>query len=176
MTASARTVLADCEFALSLLEEETDARKWRILWAAAVALARAVGHVLNKVDGRNPVCREVSNEFHRSWKIAEEHEIFRDFIEHERNNLLKEYSSDVHPLTEASVFIQLSAVGQSDGMPQNFQNIFEIGENIYRPMLSGPWEGTDCRDVLCDAIKRWKAQLDAIEVEVRHRGNVRTRK
>ena len=51
MTARARIVLEDCRLALQLLEEETDLRRWRLHWVAAVALVRAVGHVLEKVDG-----------------------------------------------------------------------------------------------------------------------------
>ena len=50
MTAAARKVLADCEVALEMLEEEEDEQRWRVLWAGAMALLRAVGHVLQKVD------------------------------------------------------------------------------------------------------------------------------
>lgn len=49
----ARQVLADCRLCLEMLEQEQDLARWRIHWAAAVALARAVGHVLDKVDCRS---------------------------------------------------------------------------------------------------------------------------
>ena len=48
MTQHARTVLDDCRLALQLLEEETDPQRWRIHWVAALALVRAVGHVLDR--------------------------------------------------------------------------------------------------------------------------------
>ena len=53
-------VLEDCRMALTLLEEERDYRRWRVHWAAAVALVRAVGHVLDKVDGKDPVRKRIS--------------------------------------------------------------------------------------------------------------------
>src|SRR5438046_2816210 len=106
MTHKARRVLEDCQLALCLLEEEKDLARWRIHWAAAAALIRAVGHVLDKVDGTDPVIKEVANGFYRRWKSQEpEHEIFREFIERERNNLLKEYRSDVHPLDNVAVAV-----------------------------------------------------------------------
>jgi hypothetical protein len=53
MTARARLVLEDCKLALQLLENETDLRRWRLHWVSAIALIRAVGHVLDKVDGKS---------------------------------------------------------------------------------------------------------------------------
>jgi len=132
MTSAAREVLEDCRTALTLLEEEKDYRRWRIHWAAAVALIRAIGHVLDKVDGRNPVRKRVSAEFFQRWKVDPEHEIFPKFIEHERNHLLKEYTSDAHPLEEVSVVMQRHLSPLSGGAPLVVADIVNIGENIYR--------------------------------------------
>lgn len=41
--------------------------------------------------------------------------------------------------------------------------IVPIGDNIYRPLLSGFREGDDARDVLSDAIDWWETQLKNIE-------------
>lgn len=60
MTYKAREVLDDCRLALSLLEDETDVQRWRIQWAAAVALIGAVGHVLDKVDGEDPLIKHAA--------------------------------------------------------------------------------------------------------------------
>jgi hypothetical protein len=51
MVQTAQEVLADCKHALDLLEVEEESRPqtFRVLWVAGVALARAVGHVLQKV-------------------------------------------------------------------------------------------------------------------------------
>jgi len=167
MTNAAREVLEDCRIALTLLEEEKDYRRWRVHWAAAVALVRAVGHVLDKVDGKDPVRKRISAEFFQRWKIDPEHEIFPKFIEHERNNLLKEYSSGTHPLEEVPVVMPRHVVPLGGGEPLVLADIVNIGENIYRPLLDGPWDGIDCRDVLGEAIRWWENQLNAIDRAVR---------
>jgi hypothetical protein len=170
MTYNAREVLADCSLAHSLLEEESDLPRWRVHWAAAVALVRAVGHVLDKVDGCDSTIKTVASEHFRRWKgKAPEHEIFREFIELERNNLLKEYRSSVHPLNTVQVAVQLVAQPVGGGSPIALGDVLELDENCYRPMLEGPWEGDDARDVLAEAIKWWSEQLDEIDREVRVR-------
>jgi hypothetical protein len=106
MTHKAREVLADCRLALQLLEEEQDLQRWRIHWAAAVALVRAVGHVLAKVDGQNPAIRREADRLYKMWKGASAaHLIFREFIEKERNNLLKEYQVNIDPSDEIPVVV-----------------------------------------------------------------------
>ena len=50
MTVAARRVLADCEVVLEMLDAEREEQRWRVLWVGALALLRAVGHVLRKVD------------------------------------------------------------------------------------------------------------------------------
>ncbi len=170
MTSRAREVLDDCRVALSLLEEETGIQRWRIHWAAAVALIRAVGHVLDKVDGQDAFIKQAAGAAFKQWKSADpKHEIFREFIERERNNLLKEYRSDVHPLPEVALAVEFTAQPVGGGSPVRFAHIGKIGENIYRPLLEGPWEGDDARDVLSEAIAWWDSELTAIEQEAERR-------
>jgi hypothetical protein len=176
MTTKAREVLDDCRLALSMLEEEVDARRWRVLWAAAVALIRAVGHVLDKADGADDtVLRQVAAAAFKKWKGDDPgHTIFREFIERERNNLLKEYSSDVHPLAEVAFAIEVTARSAAGGKAVTYTDVAHIGENMYRPMLDGPWEGDDAREVLTEAIEWWQSQPDEIDEEVeRRRGKPR---
>lgn len=172
MTYAAREVIEDCRIALALLEEEKDYRRWRVHWTAAVALVRAVGHVLDKVDGKDPVRKRISKEFFQRWKTDPEHEIFTKFIEHERNNLLKEYASDTYPLKDVSILMQRHVVPLGGGEPMVLSDVANIGENIYRPLLGGPWDGIDCRDVLGEAIRWWENQLTAIDREVRKKRSV----
>jgi hypothetical protein len=162
MTYKAREVLQDCHLALGMLEAEGDLQQWRIIWAAAVALIRAVGHVLDKIDGQDADVKKVAREFFNDWKVGDDHLIFREFIERERNNLLKEYCSDVHPLDAISVVVQMSVVPLCGREP----DVLDLDENVYRPLLDGPWEGEDGRDVLSLAISWWGVQLDAIDAEV----------
>ncbi len=168
MTSKAREVLADCRVALALLEDDTENSRWRIHWAAAVALIRAVGHVLANVDGADSAVKKAADAAFRRWKSAQpEHEIFREFIERERNNLLKEYHSDVHPLPEVSLAFEILARPVAGGDPVVIRDVAEIDENIYRPMLDGPWEGDDARVVLTAAIDWWEVQLAAIDTNAR---------
>jgi hypothetical protein len=46
----AREVLSDCELALKDFEAAGPTPYWRTRWTALVALLRAVGHVLDKID------------------------------------------------------------------------------------------------------------------------------
>lgn len=65
---------------------------WRLDWAATVALLRAVGHVLHKVDGKQGAATKTAIDAAWSrWKKDPKDAIFRDFIEQERNSVLKEY-------------------------------------------------------------------------------------
>jgi hypothetical protein len=105
------------------------------------------------------------------WKHDPGHEIFREFIEHERNNLLKEYRSDVHPSDTVPVAIQMPIIPVNGGETKFIGEVFHLDENIYRPLLEGRWEGIDSRDVLGEALNWWSAQLDAIDKEVKQRRN-----
>lgn len=170
MTYNARKVLGDCQIALSLLEEEADVHRWRIHWAGAVALIRAVGHVLDKVDGRDMHIKGAASAAFSRWKSADpKHHIFREFIERERNNLLKEYHSDVHPLAEVGLVLELASQPAGDGEVEKSCQIAEIGENLFKPFLDGPWEGEDARDVLAEAIAWWDSELLVIEQEAAQR-------
>ena len=54
MALVARNVLADCEIAHQLLRKESmESATWRPHWVLCLALLRAVGHVLKKVDGED---------------------------------------------------------------------------------------------------------------------------
>ncbi|SRR5579883_103592 len=154
----ARLVLQDAMFVRDKLENETGRIEWRLYWVLAVVLLRAVGHVLDKVDGAaDAKVKKAANDLHRSWREGPDHAIFRDFIEHERNNILKEYS---FAMTEGPVPI-LAHLQNHDGFDVIRQ--FLIEENIYRPMDSGPYEGEDGRTLVDEAISWWAIQLDAVD-------------
>lgn len=161
----ARQVLDDCRVALQMLEEEQDFQRWRIHWAGAVALIRAVGHVLKYANGKTDKnVLKLSDEAHMQWKgNTIQHEIFREFINGERNNILKEYQFNLHPDEEVLVVIRYTLVPHKGGKPVDVDDVVPIGENIYRPLLDSYREGDDARDVYSDAISWWEEQLSAIE-------------
>ena len=168
MTDRARLVLDDCRLALKLLEDETDLKRWRIHWVAAVALIRAVGHVLAKVDSNSAAAKAAARSAYHRWKSTEpEHEIFREFIERGRNTILKEYEFNIHPREEVEVVVPVNLRRVADGEMFRGGAIFPLGENIYRPLLDGFREGDDARDVLSDAIDWWEKELSTIEDAVR---------
>lgn len=168
MTAAARKVLEDCRVALSMLEDEKDLQKWRIIWVSAVALLRTVGYVLDKVDGEDPTVRAVARTLFKRWRGDDANdEIFREFIEKERNFILKEYQVNIHPMEEVPVLIsaQLASV---DGSEQNLRAAFTdmFPDNIYRPVLEGAYEGDDARDVYEIALSWWVTQLRSVDRKV----------
>lgn len=155
-TSHAHRVLDDCRHAWDRLELTTDDVEFRLYWVAAVALIRAVGHVLHKVDGgAEPMLRTIAEQHFKSWKgDASQHLIFRGFIERERNNILKEYASEV---SEGDIPVFVS--GEDQGA-------FNLDENLFRPMDSGLYAGEDGRDLLKDAIEWWAQRLDELDLEV----------
>ena len=167
MTKHARQVLNDCRLALAMLEDETDLRRWRIHWVAALALVRAVGHVLDKVDGKNPSIKAIAQGAYAEWKSdAPEHEIFREFVERERNMILKEYEFNIHPEAVVEIAVVQKLRRCSDVGLVHAAQTYPIGDNIYRPLMGGFRELDDARDVLSDAIDWWDAELAEIESRV----------
>lgn len=172
MTTRARLVLEDCKLALQLLENETDLRRWRLHWVSAIALIRAIGHVLDKVDGKSKVVKDASRAAYARWTgSAPEHEIFRGFIERERNTILKEYDFNLHPGEAVEVAIPVTLKRLSDGALVQAATVIPIDNNIYRPLLDGFREGGDARDVLSDAIEWWERELSAIERSIKAAGS-----
>jgi hypothetical protein len=106
-TTAARRVLRDCHIAVRMCKSAPLGAERRIAWTTAVTLLRTVGHVLDKVDGsRSNYLRAAIDE---CWGEVRNggpnHEIFNDFIECERNNILKEYKpgeSSVWPIATGS--------------------------------------------------------------------------
>ncbi len=160
MTTAARRVLDDCKFILAKLEDEKDDQQWRIHWVAVVTLLRAVGHVLTKVDGQREAVRLASDRLYRDWKSNDPaHEIFREFIEKERNNIVKEYEIGI---TEGPVPVVLGFVDPATGRSSGYK-LEPIDENIYRPMKDGFYEGEDGRTLVELAVEWWEKQLSEVE-------------
>jgi hypothetical protein len=149
----AEIVLSDCRKALALAEDAGTEQEFRIHWVALLALLRAVGHVLDKVDGTaSPALRKAVDERWDYWRRnREEHRLFWDFIEAGRNAVLKTYELGVPP-GGVEFLIESAETAQ----------IVTLGECIYKPLLDGPFAGEDGRDVARDAIAWWEMELSAI--------------
>ena len=147
-----------------MLEVEQDLARWRVLWAGALALIRSVGHVLHKVDGADPAVSHHVDVAYRRWKSEKtKNAIFWEFIEAERNNILKEYRFNLHPLKHVDVAVVMTVQHPDTGELLQIPEIVPIGENIYRPVLDGYSEGDDARDVYREALDWWENELTAID-------------
>jgi hypothetical protein len=112
----------------------------------AVVLLRAVGHVLHKVDGqRSPEYRSAID---AAWSLLGESKpeprIFWDFIEDERNNIVKQYKFSAGQ--DATVYLA------STHSPAYQYDV-----------KTGTFAGRDQRDLLREAILWWEGYLDAID-------------
>jgi hypothetical protein len=150
---ASRIVLADCRRAVEKLEETISDDDFRLYYVAAIALIRAVGHVLHNIDApRSPQLAQSINEAFKDWKSHKEaHPIFWEFIEAERNNVLKEYEIGYQ---QGSVNVVIPGVSGRQ---------FALDENLFRPLTEGSFAGDDVRDILLSAISWWEAQLARVE-------------
>lgn len=156
MTITARKVLSDLEAAHQLLELEADAQRFRIIWVAAMALCRAVGHVLEKVDSKSsPQLNEAVKMAWESWRAdCDQHRIFHSFIKLERDSVLKEYEAGF--MSGHAAFLTLPGM-----------EIGTLPDELFCPLTTGPYEGEDCRDILAMAISWWHIQLSEIDHEAK---------
>lgn len=76
-----RQVLEDCCRAMELADSASSPQELRVLWVAAITLARAVGHVLMNVDAAEDSEVRLANQAAlASWKANRAaHAIFWDF-------------------------------------------------------------------------------------------------
>ncbi|WP_208281537.1 hypothetical protein [Massilia oculi] len=162
-TKASRAVLADVTLVRAILEDEVNTAQWRLHWILSVVLLRAVGHVLDKVDGRsNAEVRKTANEMFKQWKTDDKHRIFNQFIDLERNSILKEYETQ---MSEGPVPIIVKLLGPGNIIKDEQ---FFIDENIYRPVVGGFYSGEDGRTLIDEALTWWTEQLDEIDRRVQY--------
>lgn len=151
MTEKARFVLSDAEFAWNKSEVTEDATELRVLWFATLGLLRAVGHVLDKVDGPSDAAVGIAvKEAWRRWHDDRlKYRLFHDFIDAERNILVKEYEQRYE---------------ESSGPILAGGYVFALDELLFVPLTHGPFAGEDVRDVAREAIEWWREELDAIDI------------
>jgi hypothetical protein len=146
VTRMAREVLEDCRGAVEEIAGGVQGRAWRRRWVAAVVLLRTVGYVLATIDVN--ISTKYKSAIDAAWSQLGQSKpqpaIFWEFIEAERNNIIHEYE-----------------VGAGQGATVHLgQN--KATEHHYL-MNTGPFAGSDQRDVLRQAIAWWEAYLDSID-------------
>ena len=172
MTAIARLVLADCEDALQDLNEidvgpmwQRDVGPvWRRRWVAVMALLRAVGDTLNKVDGRTDgtLHQLLKRERKRLEASKPEPQIYWNFICKERNLVLHEYKMRAH--------LEASGDGVSELRLTLSGNVITAKPNKYEQvhihlLSDGPFAGRREVDVVAEAIQWWQSYLDRVDAQ-----------
>ena len=149
----ALVVLDDCRSALEAVDAARSEQEFRVRWVALVALLRAVGHVLDKVDGAStPSFRSAVDARWKEWqRDRSKHSPFWDFIEAERNSVLKTYESGV-----AAGDVQVAVT--TDVAPA----AFTLDERLFKPLEDGPFAGEDGRDAARGAISWWENELSKV--------------
>jgi hypothetical protein len=124
-----------------------------------------VGHVLHKIDGEQS---QQHTEPIRQWweqlKSKPRPHIFWNFIEEERNTILKEYRT----LAREDVSIRLGGTQLAFNAPPDATRHDLPGTTEYHyTMRDGPFKGRDPRDLIREGIQWWEDELEIIEAAVR---------
>jgi hypothetical protein len=158
----AREVLADCELALADFEAAGPTPYWRTRWTGLVALLRCVGHVLHKVDAGSSgdLKKAIATQWDTLSKSKPEPRIFWEFIEEERNNILKAYEFGARMNTTVrpgAAHLSLSGEGsEGPGGPTTYESFIR----------SGTFAERDALEICRDAITFWRVFLDKVEASV----------
>ena len=163
----ARRVLSDCRWALSLYTQCVSGEPLRVNWVSVITLLRAVGHVLDKVDAFRDA--DVKDVVEREWdqlrSTKPKPEIFWEFIESERNNVVKQYEFGFSrtvfvtpPPGKAGLIIPIDLLSVCGGPlpPQDLPNLTSA-------LNGGPFEGRSELDVAREAVDWWDSYLTKIE-------------
>lgn len=167
MTKAARRVLDDCKYALARHSDDLQGEDFRTSWVAVVTLLRAVGHVLHKVDGKsNPrIAKALEEEWDKLKATKPEPRILWEFIEQERNNVLKLYEIGV----DRGIRIKGPHIGgketiiEVDHATSRGGRGFSPSSEYFSHIRSGSFAGRREREVVQEAIKFWEDFLDRID-------------
>jgi hypothetical protein len=132
---------------------------------------RAIGHALEKEDAESDHrLKNVQDEWWGRLKATKpDPHIFWEFIERDRNLLLKEAELTVRRLLQGFLQDGIALSGNLDGQELPQQRAPRAPpplppSDTYQ-MKSGRFVGQDPRDLVGDAIVWWEKQLDDIERE-----------
>jgi hypothetical protein len=167
MTRTAQMVLSDCQEALQDLAESGPDSTWRRRWICLLALLRAVGHVLHKVDAPADakLAEIVAREYEKLKASRPIPEIYWWFIEDERNIALKEYKLRTVPYASATAASSLSVTDPMTGKLLTVAAKRAVDDLGFRVMVDGHYKGRLDMDVAAEAIAWWRQHLQNIEAQ-----------
>ena len=157
-----REVLDDCRTALADFRASGARPYWRTRWTGLVALLRAAGHVLDKVDGAQSTQWRlaVDNAWDECKKTQPNPRILWEFIEAERNNVLKAY--DVGACVNITVRPAPAILSFSPTIAPFQKSKPTTYETFLR---TGFYNGQDAEAVCEEAIEFWNNYLNRVETE-----------
>jgi hypothetical protein len=154
-------------YLLSELDDVPPGTPWEAKLSGTMALLRSVGHVLDKTDGSKGE-PELRRAIDAHWsklnqgKNSQDYEIFWEFIEEERNLILKEGDVRTDYITMIPGFgAHASAHCGGETPPGLPEKPAKARQQYY--LTEGPYHGRDPRLVIREAIEWWENYLDAIE-------------
>lgn len=121
---------------------------WMLRWIPVITLLRAALHVQGKENSRLK-----SEQLHSVWSKLKQHPLFKDFIEKERNNILKEFKF-------ASMHIDSANIVTEDNQPMLTEDgqIMKTEETVY---IDGDSQPLYSR--IMQSINLVKGYLDSID-------------
>ncbi|MGI9176212.1 MAG: hypothetical protein ACR2GR_12945, partial [Rhodothermales bacterium] len=130
---------------------------------AVVALLRAVGHVLEKVDAAESpaVKRAVDEKWLELKKRKPEPQIFWSFIKEERDRFIKNYKHGIERLVIVDPRVPGKQLAVDTG--NSYCGTITSGSEITSRIASGPFKGERERDVAWMAHDWWCLYLDEID-------------
>jgi len=163
MTKAARLVLEDAKYAINRHSDDLQGAAFRVSWFSVLALLRAVGHVLAKVDSEASSAMKKAVQTKWQELQSETPPIWR-FIENDRNNFLKEYQSGVMRTRSRlatlpngkTFYVALDAGNVRGGMVASMDKSDSV-------IKEGPFKGQHEKAVALEAYEWWLAYLDAVD-------------
>ncbi|GAA0595856.1 hypothetical protein GCM10009416_37770 [Craurococcus roseus] len=149
------------------LAVNADEDHWRVHWAGSLALLRAVGHVLRKVDReRSESHRKCGDEWWKRWDPKKGTEakpnLFADFIETERNLVLKQYEFRFDPAERHGILFLRS----SDKLLTRDGKLLFTRSLERFVITDGAFKDRDGRELLRESHRWWAAQLSEIDARI----------
>jgi hypothetical protein len=165
----AREFLEWCRYGHQRMKDNPTGADWVLVWAGTIALLRAIGHALRSEDARSD---PRLNKAQSAWLIRlkakkPDPHIFWEFIDRDRNKLLKEAELTVRRIFQDSLHDGIGLADSFDGqrLPLPAPRSPPPTSICTYQMKSGRFVGQDPRDLVKDAIEWWEKQLDDIEQE-----------
>ena len=161
----AREVFRDCEYTKERLQEAIDQntiQDAKVFWFAAVAMLRTIGYVLYNVDAKMRGSK-FRTALKQSFELWQEEQMFKDFIDFERHDIVKEYKSSLSEQTSTEDdFLLLASGGRLllvDG------GAFMIGTSTITKLIKerGAYSGESPVDVISKALAWWDKELSELE-------------